>query len=312
MIENKYLEQTKLMLRILPHVAKEECFALKGGTAINLFIRDMPRLSVDIDLAYLPIEKREESLKNIGRALDKIADKLKTDHKVRALTATEPKGVREELTFTNKLVIASKNALIKIEPNIIFRGAVFPTEKRTLVKPAQDKFGLTMTVPTLSTGDLYGGKICAALDRQHPRDLFDVKLLLENEGLSDNIRRSFIIYLAGHNRPIHELLDPNLKNIKQEYENDFLGMSGTNISYKELVECQKNLPNLIKNMLLEKEKRFLISIAEGEPIWELFDVDKMDKLPALQWRLDNIQKFKNENKRKWNEQLQKLRSILTF
>ena len=57
-----FSEQVKLLVHVLPHVTKEECFALKGGTAINLFIRDLPRLSVDIDLAYIPLQDREKSL----------------------------------------------------------------------------------------------------------------------------------------------------------------------------------------------------------------------------------------------------------
>ncbi|NOX86110.1 MAG: nucleotidyl transferase AbiEii/AbiGii toxin family protein, partial [Chlorobi bacterium] len=58
MIAAKYLAQVDLLLQIMPYVAKEEIFALKGGTAINLFVRDMPRLSVDMDLTYLPFDTR--------------------------------------------------------------------------------------------------------------------------------------------------------------------------------------------------------------------------------------------------------------
>ncbi len=52
MANNPFTEQVRLLVALLPRVAKQECFALKGGTAINMFLRDMPRLSVDIDLAY--------------------------------------------------------------------------------------------------------------------------------------------------------------------------------------------------------------------------------------------------------------------
>jgi hypothetical protein len=69
--------QVALLIRVLPHVATETCFALKGGTAINLFVRDLPRLSVDIDLVYLPIENRETSLIGIRSALSRIAQKVR-------------------------------------------------------------------------------------------------------------------------------------------------------------------------------------------------------------------------------------------
>ena len=52
-----YRRQVQLLIRVLPSIAEEACFALKGGTAINLFVRDMPRLSVDIDLTYLPVRR---------------------------------------------------------------------------------------------------------------------------------------------------------------------------------------------------------------------------------------------------------------
>ena len=73
MKETPYFKQAQLMLRVMPHVAAEECFALKGGTAIKFYVRDMPRLSVDIDLTYLPLEPRDKSLANIGVALHRIA-----------------------------------------------------------------------------------------------------------------------------------------------------------------------------------------------------------------------------------------------
>lgn len=74
-----------LIVRTLPYVAEEECFALKGGTAINLFIRDLPRLSVDIDLTFLPIADRDQSLAEIDDArtqlVDNIASNMSEDHK---------------------------------------------------------------------------------------------------------------------------------------------------------------------------------------------------------------------------------------
>lgn len=310
MTDKKYFDQAKLLLRILPHVAKEKCFALKGGTAINLFVRDMPRLSIDIDLAYLPVEDRKESLKNIGLALDRIAQKLSSSYKVDRVKVREAIGATDKITFTSKLLITSKEGIVKIEPNTVFRGNVFPTERRGLVKIAQDKFELSTTIAILSVADLYGGKLCAALDRQHPRDLFDVRMLLENEGISDEIRMAFIIYLSGHNRPMHELLNPNFKDITKKYESDFRGMTEVDISCEDLIRCQKELPQLLRKRLSENEKKFLISLKEGKPNWHLAGVRKIAKFPALQWKLQNIRNLQKKDRTKWNEQLQKLKSIL--
>lgn len=66
---NIYRKQVQLLVRVLPLVDTEKCFALKGGTAINLFYRILPRLSVDIDLLYIPMDDRETALINIKAAL---------------------------------------------------------------------------------------------------------------------------------------------------------------------------------------------------------------------------------------------------
>ena len=69
MINTIYYNQAELLLRILPLIYRQREFALKGGTAINFFFRNLPRLSVDIDLVYLPIEDRATTLQNISNLL---------------------------------------------------------------------------------------------------------------------------------------------------------------------------------------------------------------------------------------------------
>jgi predicted nucleotidyltransferase component of viral defense system len=73
---SNYYRQVQLLKSALPYVARETCFALKGGTAINLFHLPMPRLSVDIDLTYLPLEERGLSLMNARAALQRIVDDM--------------------------------------------------------------------------------------------------------------------------------------------------------------------------------------------------------------------------------------------
>jgi len=205
MKKSPYFKQAELLLRVLPLVNEEKRFALKGGTALNFFVMDMPRLSVDIDLAFLPITPREEALRDIGAALGGIADRIG-----RAMPDARIERIRaksgDRLT---KLIVGRDGARITIEPNEVIRGTVFPCDERSLVRDAEDLFELSVTVRSLSIADLYGGKLCAALDRQHPRDLFDVKLLLEGGGILDEIRKAFVVYLASHNRPMNELLNPN-------------------------------------------------------------------------------------------------------
>ena len=276
------------MLRVIPHVAAETCFALKGGTAINLFVRDMPRLSVDIDLAYLPVdEPRETALKKISEALGRIAAAIKKvipGAKVQESRAQEPVRV-------TRLIVATGQTRIKIEPNEVIRGSVFLVEERELTRSAEDLFELSVTARTLSIADLYGGKFCAALDRQHPRDLFDIAVLLENEGITDDMRKAFVVYLASHDRPIHELLDPARKDIRQMYEGEFAGMAVTEMAYEDLIAARETLIKTLKKELTDDEKTFLVSLKAGEPKWKLMGIDGIEKLPAIQWKLMNIRKI---------------------
>lgn len=292
------------MLRAIPHVAAESCFALKGGTAINLFVRDMPRLSVDIDLTYLPVdEPRETALKKISEALSRIAAAIRKT--VPRSKVQESRAQKSERTA--KLVVAAGQTRIKIEPNEVIRGTVFPVEERELSPRAEELFELAVTARTLSVADLYGGKLCAALDRQHPRDLFDVKVLLENEGITDEIRKAFVVYLASHDRPMNELLDPARKDIRRIYESEFAGMTVGEVEYDDLIAARETLVETLMKELTDNEKAFLVSLKEGQPRWSLMGCEGIEKLPAIQWKLMNIQKI---NKKKHIESLEKLKRKL--
>jgi predicted nucleotidyltransferase component of viral defense system len=302
--DSPYFRQAELMLRAIPHVALESCFALKGGTAINLFVRDMPRLSVDIDLTYLPVdEPRETALKKISEALSRIAAAIRKTvprSKVQESRAQKPER-------TAKLVVAAGQTRIKIEPNEVIRGTVFPAEERELTPRAEELFELAVTARTLSVADLYGGKLCAALDRQHPRDLFDVKVLLENEGITAAIRKAFVVYLASHDRPMNELLDPVRKDIRRIYESEFAGMTVGEVEYDDLIAARETLVETLMKELTDNEKAFLVSLKEGQPRWNLIGREGIEKLPAIQWKLMNIKKI---NKKKHAESLEKLKRKL--
>ena len=207
MADNIFHKQAELLLRVLPVVMREDAFALKGGTAINFFWREYPRLSVDIDLTYIKIKQRDESLSEISNGLKSIAVDLKKIMRNIQITPRLTSGSN----LANGLIIKLNDATIKIEVNTVIRGTVYPIVEKSLCKKAEQEFELSLKARTLSFEDIYGGKICAALDRQHPRDLFDIKLLFGNEGLTDKIRKAFLVYLISHDRPIVELLNPNLK-----------------------------------------------------------------------------------------------------
>lgn len=283
MKDSPFYKQAELMLRAIPAVAGEKCFGLKGGTAINLFVRDMPRLSIDIDLAYEPIDPRTQALRNIGEALQRIAAELR-----KTIPRVHVHGSIGEGGHVEKLFVSTPDARVKIEPNTVLRGVIFPTEDRDLVKSAEELFELSVSMKTLSLPDLYGGKLCAALDRQHPRDIFDVKLLMESEGITDDIRRAFVVYLVSHDRPMNELIDPPRQQIRPIFEAEFAGMTAQPVNYDELVAAREQMIAHLKDSLTESERAFLVSVKEGSPRWELMGIEGIDRLPAIQWKLINI------------------------
>lgn len=215
-----YRKHVSLLMRVLPIVAQEKCFALKGGTAINLFVRDMPRLSVDIDLAYQPVLDRDESLREIDASLKVIGEKISKVIRGSKVQASPLRGTEAIV----KLVISTADAQIKVEVTPVLRGTVFPSEVRAVSEKVQEEFGFA-EISVVSFADLYGGKIVAALDRQHPRDLFDVRLLLAHEGISRELFQAFLVYLISHDRPMSEVINPRFRDIRHEYEHGFLGMT---------------------------------------------------------------------------------------
>src|SRR3990167_213806 len=215
MKNSPFYKQAELMLRCIPSITQERIFAVKGGTAINMFVRPMPRLSVDLDLTYVPIEDRNTSLQRMNDALGKIAKEIEKTIP-RTKVQKTPKAGK-----IFKLVVSSPDAYIKIEPNDVLRGTTDHPVMMDLVKEAENIFEFSVTAPIVPLGDLYGGKICSALDRQHPRDLFDIHILFEHEGITNEIRKGFLVFLASHDRPIHELLKPTLKDISEIYDKEF-------------------------------------------------------------------------------------------
>jgi predicted nucleotidyltransferase component of viral defense system len=297
-MNNAYTKQVKLLLDVLPEVAKEACFAMHGGTAINLFVRDMPRLSVDIDLTYVEIAERNETLNGINAALIRIKERIE--------------GLRPSIRIQHKenickLQLDERGVMIKIEVNMVGRGLIGEATKAQLCEAAQEQFDAFCAVPIVPLGQLYGGKLCAAMDRQHPRDLFDVKLLLKNEGFTDDIKRGFIFGLVGSNRPTHEMLNPNLLDQRMAFENQFEGMSAIEFSYDEYEATRLQLIETIQSSLNESDKAFLLSLTGLEPDWSIYD---FQYFPSVKWKLLNLEKFKTGNPETYQQQLSELGKVL--
>lgn len=290
-----YANQVRLLVRALPVIAEEEAFALKGGTAINLFHRNMPRLSVDIDLVFLPIQPREVTLTSIRSALERIGLSIET-RIPGALTRPSLSG-GDDL----RLEIRAGSVAVRVDTSPVMRGTVHPPEMRRTTPKVERAFGFAETT-VVAFEDLYAGKLVAALDRQHPRDLYDVRLLYDNEGVTDALFRTFLVYLASSRRPPHELLNPNRVDLEPAYRNEFEGMTVEPLSLDELEATRDRLFASMRELLDDNAKSFLLSLHDADPDFDAIGYPRAIELPAVQWKLQNLRRLREADADKHSRQ----------
>jgi predicted nucleotidyltransferase component of viral defense system len=301
MISPIYRAQVRLLLKVLPYVAREEAFALKGGTAINLFERDLPRLSVDIDLTYLPFEDRKTALNGIAAGLGRIRDDVS-----QSIPGIQVALLPQRDGQDTKLSCRLDGVQIKVEVNTTIRGFLQEPRLMQVAESVQNEFELFAAIKVVSHGELYGGKICAALDRQHPRDLFDIHDLFEHGGITEEIRLGFIAALLSHSRPIHEMLQPNFQDQRTAFEAQFAGMTEDAFSYSDFESTRERLVVEINNLLTDDDRKFLLSFKAGEPQWGLYPIEGLQEMSAVQWKLLNIKRLLSKDHTKHGEQLELL------
>jgi len=179
-----------------------------------------------------------------------------------------------------------------------------------LTAAARELFGTDLSVPILSVPELYGGKLVAALDRQRPRDLFDILGMYQRFGLSESIVECFVSYLAGHNRPIHEVLFSRDQDMAAEFEKEFSGLTNVPITLLQLNETRQRLRRDLPRALTNGQKHFLISLGNGEPDWSLMACRHLGELPEIRWKVLNLAKLKKTNLEKFRQQSEELQRCL--
>jgi predicted nucleotidyltransferase component of viral defense system len=295
-----YVQTVNLLLDIAPTVFQTPRFAMKGGTALNLFVQDLPRLSVDIDVVFIDHQvDRDNALKEIAQELQRIEGAITTmgyETRIRKMH-----GVDEV-----KLDIFSAEAEVKVEVNIVFRGKVLPIQKRSLSERTQALFSKNIQIPVLAPSELYGSKLVAAMDRQHPRDFFDVLKMYDSHGLTQEILDCFVVYLAGHNRPVHEVLFCNAQPIEETFKNEFVGMTSDPIHLDDLLQTQKRLMTELPQALSQNHRHFLLSLVEAKPDWSLLPFKHVQAMPAIQWKLQHLSHLKTKNPAKFRLQREAL------
>ena len=298
-MNEQYKRQVALLIRIMPSVYRIEDFAVHGGTAINLLQKDMPRYSVDIDITYIPVQDRDESLKAINAHLVELKQMI--EKTIPGIRVTHKPEVW-------KLLCVKDGATVKIEVNGTKRGLIGATEDIDLCAKAQSEFQMGCRARIVSFSQLYGGKISAALSRQHPRDLFDCKYMPLDS--LEKAKDGLIFCLLGSDKPILESLLPNPIDQQDALQGQFEGMTDVPFSYEDYEATRKELVAKVNRLFTAEDKEFLISFEEGGPEWNKCCAGDLSEYPSIKWKLQNILQLKKTNSGKHSTGVEKLREHL--
>lgn len=281
--DRRYAERVKLLVEILPTLAGEKRFALKGGTAINLFEHDLPRLSVDIDLTWLPIGEFASDAREIGAALEDLGEKLRSGQlrlQVQS-SGTEEVGV-------NRLIASRGRSRVQIETTPVMRGTVHPVRTLTVQPGVERAFGFAQ-MQVVDFADLYAGKLSAALSRQHPRDLFDIQRLLDAGRFDDRLWRTFLVYLTSSPKPAAEMLAPKEpRDFEQLFTAHFQGMTAEPVSAAALLDTRTRLLRRIAELLDAPSQAFLESVEREAPDFNLIGLPHAAELPGVRRKFVNL------------------------
>lgn len=250
-MDKRFADQVSLLVAILPLLDCEPRFALKGGTAINLFEHDLPRLSVDIDLTWLPMQDFDTDAAQIAESLATLAARLSA-----APLRLNVQGSGAAGGTINRLIVSRGRTRVQIETTPVMRGALHPVRRMDLSPGVEREFG-SAQVQVLDFADLYGGKMAAALSRQHPRDLFDIGTLLDRNKLDAALWRTFLVYLTASSKPAAEMLAPSEpRDFAAVFTRQFDGMTREPVTVEWLLEARQRLLARIRDLLDARDPRF--------------------------------------------------------
>ncbi len=266
---------------------------------ITIVIKSCDNISVDIDLTYIPMRDRAESLEAINNHLRTLKSSI--EKSIPGIKVIHKPDVW-------KLQCTLDGATVKIEVNGTKRGIIGETADKTLCERAETEFNMTCKARTVSYSQLYGGKIAAALSRQHPRDLFDCKYM-EFTSFND-VKDGFMLCLLGSDKPVIESLQPNAIDQTEALEHQFEGMSDTPFTYSDYEAARQDLIRLVNENLTTTDREFLLSFEKGEPDWEKCCAGDLSHYPSVKWKLQNIAKLRKNNPQKHKAGLEKLQAFL--
>ena len=295
---SEYQRQATLLIELLPTVARQSDFALYGGTAINLFLLDAPRLSIDLDLKFLPPLKIDAAKARIDEILQEVRAEIEKDIPGTRVEQEQ----KQDRRLPRLLVIRDRDgALVKIEVNPLQVGSIFSPQPRQLsAKVAADFSVAATTMEILAPAEIYAGKIAAALERAHPRDLFDIRQMPDSIWDDQRLWAALAVCLAmSRGRDLHRLIaEKNAGKIivSLDYENFAPMMRTARATLQELEEAGSRLHARLLSRMPAGCKKLLVDFFCGQADWSAIGVD-IDALPGLQWRSEGIRKMEGRRKR---------------
>ena len=147
-------------------------------------------------------------------------------------------------------------------------------------------------------------------DSQHPRDLFDIKLLYANEGLTDKLFQVFWVYVASSARPMHKLLAPQAPMCELLFEQEFVGMTTEPVEFNELAGVRTKLDADIKTRLTGDVAQYLLGLHDANPDFEALGFPQAAALPAVRWKVKNLARLKQDDSTKHSDQRMRLTALL--
>ncbi len=298
-VVEKVVHLINLLNKLNSHPYLTGKLVLKGGSALNLFIFDLPRLSVDIDLNYVGAIEREAMLE----------ERPKVDHAVQAVFSREGFAVRKipedhaggkyRLNYQS---FAGQSGNLEVDLNFMFREPLF--ELQTLDSRPLGAF-VANHIPVLDVHELAAGKLAALFARRQARDIFDAHQILCNTDLNqDRLRTGFIVYGALNRKDWRTISLEDVAFDSNELERMLIPLlhSGMAVGEEDFSEYAKRLVRECQDKLAivfpfkEKETEFLdLILSKGEIKPSLIASDdvlqsRIARHPMLLWKAMNVRK----------------------
>ncbi|MDE2956436.1 MAG: nucleotidyl transferase AbiEii/AbiGii toxin family protein [Bacteroidota bacterium] len=292
---SRFYSKARLAAEVLPYVTAEKSLALTGGTAINLIHQNCPRLSVDLDLVYVGDEKDDDkAIRDVRKCLLAARARVRGAAPGRYRAVMHPKA-KPKITLSRR----TDREWIKIEVSGIARQTIYPPEWCEPQPLASDLLGISRKVYCVSCEEAYAGKMCASLSRQYPRDLFDMLVLYETLGISDDMFKNFLVYVAGNKKPPAAVLTPAPLDRARGYVRSFKGMAERAVSLPRLYAVRDQLVADVRRRLTRPMLDMFLSMYDGAPDFSVIDRAGTERLPAVRQNVRYLRQLRQADPAKY-------------